>query len=539
MKARVAAAPFLAVLLGAWSAHAQGAARSPASEDVVETIAPAEPAATAPQVEVIEPVEPTADAAKVEVIGAPAPTPSLEATRERHVFSAWARQQLELFVGELPRQPAELAVPHDRAISRTQALVRFGYARNDWLQIEASSDVTYAYFVEELGDTMADDARHYRTRASVEPNVRELYVGLFGTSVDFRVGQQRLAWGRADNQSPNDVLNARDLRDPLTSNVELTQRPTPLARLDYHFGPASLQLVWSPFFVADRFDLYGSNWALIQPDAPSGMRGFFHVLSGAVDPTLKDEFNRLAQQTALPRPAASHAAGSKLAASWGDFDVSAYYHYGFDRTPYVSISPAFAELLANADFASASLADFSVFFSSLAAGYPPLTMSYLRRHHLGLDLGTVFGPLGLRLDAAFDSKRVFFHRDLTGAQTPALEATAGFEYQTGDVRRVFLLEGSVLRLLGELARPLLFVERTSFKLSALVRHPLTERWDAELRAQLGISPRSVVLRPQLSFSPNGHWTLNAAFAWLAGDASAFAGYFSRNSSVTTAVKYTF
>jgi hypothetical protein len=505
----------------------------PPPDDVVETIheTPANPSNNAPRnsatdvVQSIAPMEPRSAAAVS------------SGDQDKYTLSGWAIEELHLTLGRSIQDPAYLSVPFDRVTSRTHAFAHFRYAHSRWLEVDASSVISYNYFVQGLAGTLQGDLTDYATRGSFEPSVRELYFAFFTSSVDVRVGQQRVAWGRADALSPNDVLNARDLRDPFQPESELLQIPTPLARVDWDLSSVVLEGVWAPFFVPDQFDLYGSNWAIVQPDAPQGFRGFFKTMSSVVDSSLVDQLNRLIQQSRIPSPApANMSEGAKLAVTAGDFDFDAYYHYGFDRTPLIRIDPAFQDTLNNTNFANVAVGAFAPAFSSIQAGFPPLTSEYVHRHHVGLDAGTVVGPIGIKLDAAYDTRRVFFHEDLTGASSPAFQGTLSLEYQTGDVRKIALVEASVLRLVDDL-EGLLFVDPTTFTGTCLFRFPLTRSFDAELRGAFSVLPDSAVLRPQIGWRATDHLTVDVGGLWLTGEPRSIGDYFRRNSEVYTSVKY--
>ncbi|HEY6561950.1 MAG TPA: DUF1302 family protein, partial [Polyangiaceae bacterium] len=425
-------------------------------------------------------------------------------------------------------------------ISRTQGFLRFKYSRERWFELNMSGALSYGYFLQGHGGSLGSDAESYSVRGSLEPRLQELYVGFFTPDVDIRVGQQRVAWGRADTQSPNDILNAYDMRDPLTPETDLAHIPTPLIRVDWYFGDVSLQGIVAPVFVPDVLDVYGSNWALLQPDAPRELRGFFRLMSSMVDTSQHDAFNRLIQHTEQPDPAAENvSAGGKLAATLGSVDVDVYYFYGFDSTPLLKLDSALIEQLKDVNFATATVANFDVLFTSFQLGYPLLTIEYVRRHHVGFDAATVLGPLGLRLDAAYDTARVFFRRDLSGIASRTLQTVASIEYQTGDLRRVFLIEGSVLQLLDVESEDLLLVEETSITAAALVRFPVLTSFDVELRAMLGVLPRSVLLRPQLGHRFSESFSVYAGGVWLSGANWSLGEYFGRNVEGYLAAKYAF
>jgi hypothetical protein len=498
----------------------------PSSDDVVETVQlPSE--------------RPAAQASSPPPEASPQSTPAPAEPTDVYSLTGWTIEELHLAIGQSPAAPPYLTVPLDRGISRTHAFVGFRYSHARWFEVDASSAISYDYFLRGSGTSVGDDLAHLNARGSFDPSVRELYLAFFGGSVELRLGQQRVAWGRADTQSPNDVLNARDLRDPFQPEPELAQIPTPLARLDWTAGGVTLEGVVAPFFVPDEFDVYGSNWALVQPDAPQGIRGFFKAMSSLVDSSLVDPFNRLVQQTRIPPPALSNcAAGLKVSSSLGDVDVDAYYHYGFDRTPLLRIDPAFQDSLDRTDFATAKVSDFGPFFSSIQAGFPPITIEYVRRHHVGFDMGTVVGPIGMRIDVGYDTQRVFFRRDFTGVTSPAVQGVASLEYQTGDVRKIFLLEASALRLVDDLD-DLMFVERTTVTGTALLRYPLSTAFDLELRAAVSAMPKSTVLRPQIGWRASDHLTFHLAGLWLSGEAWSLGDYFARNSEVYADAKYSF
>src|SRR5262249_14399107 len=153
-------------------------------------------------------------------------------------------------------------VPYDPLVARQQLYVHMRYARGRSFEAVASGLLAHTLFEEPpAGPTTSFNGFNGQaTHTNFESSARELYLGLFAQSADLRVGLQRIAWGRGDIISPNDVLNARDLRDPLLAETEALHIPTFAIRSDFDFGGgASLQLVVQPFFEPDRIDVYGTN----------------------------------------------------------------------------------------------------------------------------------------------------------------------------------------------------------------------------------------------------------------------------------------
>ena len=235
------------------------------------------PAVTAP---VIEPIRAaTAQAA-------PSVVPTADERMEIH---GWARQSVELGLwrrasGTSDDNPVRL--PYDQLSARSQLFVRARYSRGHWFEANVSGLLSYALF-EQSPAAVANGFNGFNgqsTRSVVEPELHELFLGFYSTRFDLRIGQQRVAWGNTDFWSPNDVVNARDLRDPFLGEAEYRNLPTLLVRADLDLGFGTLQGLIGPAFVPDRFDVYGSNWAAVQPDAPVWARGLVNLAARSLDP---------------------------------------------------------------------------------------------------------------------------------------------------------------------------------------------------------------------------------------------------------------
>lgn len=82
--------------------------------------------------------------------------------------------------------------------------------------------------------------------------LREAYVNLFGSFLDVRVGQQIIAWGRADGVNPTDLLTPRNMgtRSP---NLDDRRLANLALRSNVYFGPLRLESVWIPVYQPSRF----------------------------------------------------------------------------------------------------------------------------------------------------------------------------------------------------------------------------------------------------------------------------------------------
>ncbi|HEY3359562.1 MAG TPA: DUF1302 family protein [Polyangia bacterium] len=480
-----------------------------------------------------------------ETAAVPAPAPAVPppaAGRAAPVsLTGWARSSLEVALTRTGFRRDVLdpvGVAHDALIVREQLYLRLRAARGRRLAAVISGALAWNVFEQ---DPDARDGFNgfngVATTHAVDALLREAYVGLFARRVDVWAGQQRVAWGRGDAFAPNDVVNARDLRDPLLGETELLQLPTPLVRGVVELPLGSLELVAAPF-VPDRFDTYGRNWARVQVDAPAAYRGLLGLATRLVDPSLHQLVQPLLGQTRIPADRAADATGgAHYGLSRGGFDVDLYYHYGFDRTPRLSFGPRFAEVARTMNLGDP--AAWSALLGDLSSGLP-FSATYVRRHHAGAALQTTSGPFVLRSEGAVDAPMVVVRRaDLSGVLCPALQATLGVEYQTGELGKTITVEAWYQRLVD--APPdgtLLGQDRDSAAVAALVRWIFFAHLEVELRAVAGLRPSSYTLRPQVGW----RWrdlAVRVGAVLLGGEVGSLAHYYRRNQSVYSMLKYSF
>jgi hypothetical protein len=524
------------------------------SEDLTETI----PSSDGDVVESIEPE----NASPEEVAPAPADAPTQQSNPGTRVqLSGYARQSLELVYGELAREARprpEEAPPcttdptpclwRDVFLSRTQLVLRASYVQKRHFEATVSGLLGYTLHV-------AQRAHRYSagivdlTRGELDPQLREAYLGFFWPNVDLRIGQQRVAWGKADFQSPNDVINARDLRDPFFSETELRYLPTPVIRSSVSADAVTFEGVISPFFIPNRIDIYGSNWAAIQRRAPSRYQEFLGGASLLVDPSIERESAQLWQQSERPLDNGKGiSAGARITANLRGTDLSAYYHYGYDSTPYVVLDPAFLQYLAETTFPPGDATPFArvpSLINELRPNGRPISARYLRRQHVGLDLATQLGPIVLRLDAAYESRRVFYRVNFNSFATPAALGVVTFEYMPGNDDDIILVEFLAQHLLHNPVRdpttelPLLAYERTSTAVAATLRWTLGEGWGVDLRGLVGIRPETYALQPALRYKLGDSFTLRLGALILSGAERSFGWAYGDNDSAFVQLRYAF
>jgi hypothetical protein len=276
----------------------------------------------------------------------------------------------------------------------------------------------------------------------------------------------------------------------------------------------------------------------MQPDAPRQLRGLYGAASRLVDRSIADRLQPLLSVTSLPRSDLRDSSiGVKFAFTTHGFDLGQYYHYGYDTTPLATIDPSFAEQLGMIDFSNAKPSDLTPILQSLDRGIRPITSTFVRRHHFGLDGVKTLGPFALRLDSAYDSDRVFYTRGLTGTTSAALATVLSLEYQTGEIGKTLLFETVHLHLFEPFAaHALLGYENDTLSLALLARWIFFDRLETELRATITPSPWSYMIRPEIGVKWNA-LSLRVGLLLLDGDPFSFSNYFRRNTSLFLIAKY--
>ncbi len=452
---------------------------------------------------------------------APMPPPPPPQVPDRIQVLGWARS--ETAFGFAKQGNDVLAAPYNKVESRNQLYLAARYQRGKQYEATASGLLEFDVFDH---------------RTAYQATVREMYIGGSWDGFALRIGNQRIAWGKGDAISPNDVVNPRDLRDPLLTDTELRRLPTFVVRADIESGPHALQLLFQPFFIPDGYDISGSNWSIIQPTTPESIRGLFRVINGFFDPTLHDPAQKLFAQTTLPTTPSS---GARYTYTGHNFDASLYYHFGYNTTPTVVINPQFAGAIAAIDWRTATPTTLAPVLGLLDMGISPYSAAFTRRHHVGFDGVTTVGPIAVKIDAAYENKAVYYQPDIESFVTGQAQGVLSLEYQTGEIGKLLLLEGVYTHLMHtppELG--LIGYKRDTYGTAMTARWTFFDVIEAELRAVFEIEPSTVVLQPQIAYRRRSNgFTVAAGALYLHGDPISLGDYYSRNNSAYVTIKYPF
>jgi hypothetical protein len=288
-------------------------------------------------------------------------------------------------------------------------------------------------------------------RWQLEPTLGETYVETSHKYVDLRVGTQVVPWGANELLGPADVINPRDLRQGLFVDPETARLPVPAVRLTvYPVRRLALEALWVPFFTPHRVDLFGSDYAVLGPAAPTrcgtGLcpldpRVAERALADAIDPSMRPRVQPLLLQTRYPQASLSNgAAGGRVVFRPAGFDLALAYYYGLEQYPTATLDPTAGTLLArilNGPKTADGQAAAGELVDRMLGGQPVYEATYRRFHQAAFSALRPVGPVVLKLDAAWSPRRTLYQRDdTTGAlgtvDSGVVTFAAGADYTRGD-----------------------------------------------------------------------------------------------------------
>ena len=234
-----------------------------------------------------------------------------------------------------------------------------------------------------------------------------------------KIGNQIVSWGRLDVGSAADMLSAYDLREGPGVDVDALRIPTPTATVTWFpVDGFQLDVGYTPFFTPHRFDVSGTNYAIVGPNAPAMYSATFARLRGQLDPSsyvlLTQELGRVNAPSARPD---NGEAAARAVWHAGLYDLGLTYGFLRSKLPSFTIAPALIEL----DTAP-SLSGAATVNAAIQNGEHLIDTRYGRYHQLALDLETGVGNVTIAGEVGFTPARTLFVRDTVTALPSAVES---------------------------------------------------------------------------------------------------------------------
>jgi hypothetical protein len=103
---------------------------------------------------------------------------------------------------------------------------------------------------------------------SLQFNLREVYLDMYFSKFDLRIGKQQVVWGKADGVFITDIVSPLNLSEFLLPDFDEIRTGVIAAKLNYYMGSSTLEAIWIPQFTPTVRPDANSIW-YIQPDFPA------------------------------------------------------------------------------------------------------------------------------------------------------------------------------------------------------------------------------------------------------------------------------
>ncbi len=259
-----------------------------------------------------------------------------------------------------------------------------------------------------------------RAKGDAELSLGETFADLYTSSVDFRVGNQIVAFGANAMFAPADVLNPRDLREGLVlSELEDVKLPALGARARGEYKKLRWQAAYFPFFQPHRYDVFGQDEALLQP-------GLDVALPRRPDPSIEDDLQPHLLETSHPKELGYLGDFGLELGTGSAFRFSASWVWANEKLPQVRLDPELAAVLAaSARGESPNPAAALSVQNRLLAGERLYTGVYQRQHIFSASGSFLLGPTQIDLDLGYSPRQTFFDARFAPVSKQAITWVAG------------------------------------------------------------------------------------------------------------------
>ncbi len=360
-------------------------------------------------------------------------------------------------------------------------------------------------------------------------DVYEAYFHLDQGPWQLRLGKQNVRWGKTDQLSPVDNINAQDLRQFILLDLEDRKIPNWMARLRYFHQDWTLEGVFIPFFEADELDYFGTDWALYR-----------QAKQDVQDSRLPAEIKSFVQDLGVQKNTPSNTLGNsglgfRVARELGQVDLAASWLTVKETMPHIQTFPV-QNLRVTGPFSARDIQD--------AADHPvpvpgeDIQVDYLRTRIYGLEFESVLQDFGIRGEAAYFDRQSFLQEDLTSTAREVIHVVAGLDYMgsSGWYANVQLSEQKIFDYQDHI---LFFKEHNVSLLGELSKEWARGTWEASAQGLYYLTDKSWHLNPELTHSPLPALDLSLGLHMFQGESDTILGQFDGNDQAYLRVKYYF
>ncbi len=394
------------------------------------------------------------------------------------------------------------------------------------------------------------DADTHRGVERYEAEVWDTYADLYTSWLDLRFGKQIIAWGVADMLSPNDVVNARDLRRGFLARPDELRLPVLALTAKAYDGPFSVEALYIPVAPVNRFELLRGDYALLGPNAATPVeRRIGAIVSSLLDdPTLGPQLRPFVNIAQSPDNGVNTGElGGSVVFNFRRVNLAAYGMWMHERSPRIELHPDLKQALVNTapDMYTPDGVANAIAMVQMA-GNVPVAVAYPRKLHLGGAIAGRLEPIGVKVNVGYDVDAVANLVPPGGGPllaqprtSPQLGAALSIDYDRGSALTA-VLEAAHYRFL-DIPDGLDVYQYQHDRLTLVAgRLEWTPKNGPVTLRFLGIvnvgSP-SYALRPAIRLSGHDNLSVEIAAALYGGPEGSYGGVADRNDEIIITAQY--
>ena len=437
-----------------------------------------------------------------------------ELTAPENNFTAWGWiQGFSAF--DLQKDPIE-----DNTMSRLRSRAgvdwRGDQHANYSLQGHASIDIDHIFYA----NTAADE--------TTEVNPYEAYLQLSTTNWDFSLGKQRVRWGKSDQLSPLDSINADDLRQWITVDLEERKIPTWMARLRWYGQRITIETIIQPWFQKSELDYFDSDWALY--------RNFRQLITEhpALPTNIKDYAAAIRVDEEQPESTFKNiSAAARLTWKTDQADFGLSYRYGWETLPFINSFP-----IKNIHYSGARKVDPAQLLATAVPTNEAVIATYKRQQITGFEWETIFDQIGFRGEIAYIDKVSFLQNDLTSQRHAVGHLVTGIDY-TSISEWYFNLQGSWYKVFDYESNLLYFKEDNLSLLGEIRKTVWRGNLEFSTKYNYTITDQSSYLQPAINLKYFPNTDIEIGVMIFSGDGDTLLGSYDQADQAYAEIKVSF
>jgi hypothetical protein len=388
----------------------------------------------------------------------------------------------------------------------------------------------------------------------------EAYADVHLRRADFRLGIQKVAWGKLDGVPPTDVINPRDYHDPIVQDYEERKIGIPALLGTYYLPDVPrvdltglrATLVYVPIAVPPRLALRQERWfptsTLPRSDFVLSRAAAERAFGVQHDVVIPVRFGTLNHRP--PRGFDAGGLGVRIGGTWRESDWDLYHYTGPETAPDADL---------RADVFLVSPQPLRLRIDSF------LRQAHDSMHMTGGDASTALGGFTVRAEVAHFDDRPYLRRasDVVREANPPLRRIANQLLHRGrapiplgvlfpaldamewGVGADYLVRGwqplvqlNQIVLLESAPRLLIADPETRFS-TTLRKKLLAERLELEVRGTYAIERQAWFVFPRASYAVRDDLRLRLGYLAIGGPRDSILGQFRENDEVVMEARYTF